>query len=114
MRKQRFDRLVAGLAEVREHVATGKFRGRISDVDVGQVDVRAVRKKSGMTQEQFAEAFGIGLGTLQKWERGERRPSGAARSLLLVMKADLRTVVKALGGAPSSRRRRTRREGIAA
>jgi putative transcriptional regulator len=105
MRKKRFDRLVESLGEVREHVATGRFSGRISDVSVEAEDIRAVRKRSGLTQSQFAATFGIGLGTLQKWERGERQPSGAARSLLRVMQADLPSVVRALGVAPERRRR---------
>ncbi len=98
MKKERFDQLLRGLSEVREHVATGRFRGRICDVEVGAQDIRGVRERSGMTQREFAEAFGIGLGTLQKWERGERKPSGAAKSLLLVMQADLPAVTKALAG----------------
>lgn len=98
MKKKRFDRLVAGLEDVRVHVATGRFAGRISEVEVGAGDIRAVRERSGLTQAQFAETFGIGLGTLQKWERGERRPSGAAKSLLRVMQADLPAVVRALSG----------------
>jgi len=109
VKKERFDQLLASLEEVKEHVATGKFRGRISQVDVRPIDVRAIRKRSGMTQERFAQTFGIGLGTLQKWERGERRPSGAARSLLLVMQTNLRVVVDALATAPSSPGRRTRK-----
>jgi hypothetical protein len=43
---------------------------------------------------------------LQKWERGERRPSGAAKSLLLVMQNDLPAVVKALDVAAPRRSRR--------
>jgi putative transcriptional regulator len=109
MKKRDFERLMESLEEVREHVTTGKFRGRIYTVEVGAQDVRAVRLRSGMTQQQFAETFGIGLGTLQKWERGERRPSGAARSLLLVMKANLPAVVKALGVKPAARRARRMR-----
>jgi len=109
MRKERFDQLVASLEEVKEHITTGKFRGRISQIDVQPIDVRAIRKRSGMTQQRFAKTFGIGLGTLQKWERGERRPSGAARSLLLVMQANLQVVVNALTAVPSQRNRRTRK-----
>jgi putative transcriptional regulator len=105
MKKNRFDQLVASLGEVRTHVAGGRFSGRVSTVEVGAHEIRAVRKRSGMTQEQFAATFGIGLGTLQKWEQGERRPSGAAKSLLKVMQADLPAVVKALAVAPPRRRR---------
>jgi putative transcriptional regulator len=74
MKKQRVERLVQSLGEVRDHVATGRFAGRMSEVEVAAVAIRAVRERSGMTQSQFAAAFGIGLGTLQKWQRGERQP----------------------------------------
>ncbi len=96
MKKKRFDRLVASLEEVRTHVTSGRFAGRITKIAVNAGDIRAVRRRSGMTQTQFAATFGIGLGTLQKWERGERRPSGAAKSLLRVMQTDMESVVKAL------------------
>ena len=108
MKKHRFDRLIASLHEVRSHVATGRFAGRISKVEVEADDVRAVRERSGMTQRQFAAAFGIGLGTLQKWERGERRPSGAAISLLRVMQTNLPAVFAALGVTPTRRKRRSK------
>jgi putative transcriptional regulator len=108
MKKRRFDRLVASLDDVRRHVVTGHFSGRISKIEVGADDIRAVRERSGMTQQQFAKAFGIGLGTLQKWERGERRPSGAAKSLLRVMQTNLPVVFNALGVVPTRRRRRAK------
>lgn len=108
MRKNRFERLAASLSEVHEHVAGRRFAGRIREIEVGAADVRAVRERSGMTQSQFAATFGIGVGTLQKWERGARHPSGAAKSLLLVMQADLRGVVKALGVTPRVRNRRAK------
>lgn len=106
MKKRRFDRLVASLDDVRSHVAGGDFGGRISKVDIEAQDIRAVRERSGMTQQQFAKAFGIGLGTLQKWERGERRPSGAAKSLLRVMQTNLPAVFSALGVTTTRRRNR--------
>jgi putative transcriptional regulator len=113
MKKERFDRLVESLGEVRSHVATGRFAGRLSTVEVKADDIKTLRARSGMTQTQFAATFGIGLGTLQKWERGERRPSGAAKSLLLVMQADTPAVVKALGVTPLTRKRRPREERAA-
>jgi putative transcriptional regulator len=63
-----------------------------------------VRERSGLTQAQFAATFGIGFGRLQKWERGERSPSGAAKSLLRVMQVDLPAVVRALGAARPPRK----------
>ena len=114
MKKKSFDRLVESLDEVRAHVATGRFAGRISRIEVGASDIRAVRERSGMTQRQFAATFGIGLGTLQKWERGERHPSGAAKSLLLVMQADLPAVVRALDVVAPRRSRRPKQARRAA
>lgn len=104
MKKKRFDRLVESLEDVRAHVATGRFTGRTTEVEVGAEDIKAVRERSGLTQAQFAATFGIGLGTLQKWERGERRPSGAAKSLLRVMQADLPAVVRALRVRPTRKK----------
>jgi putative transcriptional regulator len=106
MKKHRFERLLESLDEVRVHVRTGRFAGRMTEFAAD--DIRSLRTRSGMTQAQFAATFGIGLGTLQKWERGERRPSGAAKSLLRVMQADTPAVVKALGIVPPQRKRRMR------
>ncbi|MGH7247432.1 MAG: helix-turn-helix domain-containing protein [Pseudomonadota bacterium] len=61
MKKGRFDRLVTSLHEVRSHVAGGPFAGRINEIEVGAGDIRTVRERSGMTQQQFAAAFGTGL-----------------------------------------------------
>jgi putative transcriptional regulator len=103
MRKHRFSRLVESLEEV-AHVATRRFAGRLSIDAVAPDDIKRLRARSGMTQTQFAAAFGVGLGTLQKWERGERRPSGAAKSLLRVMQADTPAVVRALGITTAQRK----------
>jgi putative transcriptional regulator len=113
VKKERFNRLVESLGEVRSHVSGGRFAGRLSKVEVKADDIKTLRARSGMTQVQFAATFGIGLGTLQKWERGERRPSGAAKSLLLVMQADTPAVVKALGVTFPTRKRRPREERAA-
>lgn len=46
--------------------------------------VMAARKASGLTQAQFAELMGVSVRTLQEWEQGRRKPSGAAQTLLRV------------------------------
>lgn len=60
------------------------------------IDVRAVRRRLQMSQTQFAAAFGFPLGTLQNWERGHRRPEGAARALLKVIDKRPDAVIEAL------------------
>jgi len=60
------------------------------------LDVKAIRKRLGMTQTQFAAAFGISLGTLRHWERGDRTPRGPARVLLQVVREEPEAVLRAL------------------
>lgn len=42
------------------------------------------RQKAGLSQKRFAELMGVSVRTLQDWEQGRRKPSGAAVSLLQV------------------------------
>lgn len=60
------------------------------------VDVKAVRERTGLTQEQFAATFAIGLGALRHWERGDRKPRGAALVLLNVIASEPEAVLRAV------------------
>jgi putative transcriptional regulator len=64
--------------------------------EVSPLDVKAVREHVGMTQAEFASAFGISLGTLRHWERGDRTPRGPARVLLNVVAKESKAVLRAL------------------
>ncbi len=64
-----------------------------------RIDVRAIRAKLGMTQEDFAGRFGFSINTLRHWEQGRRRPEGAARAYLLVIARVPKAVEKALRAA---------------
>jgi len=44
------------------------------------------RLVSGLSQQKFADVLGVSARTLQEWEQGRRKPSGAARSLLVIAK----------------------------
>jgi len=69
------------------------------------VDVKAVREKTGLTQAQFAATFGISLGTLRHWERGDRKPHGPALVLLNAANNAPAELLKILTGARQSKRR---------
>lgn len=61
-----------------------------------RIDVRTIRTKLGMTQEEFAGRFGFSVNTLRHWEQGKRQPEGPTRAYLLVIDRAPKTVQKAL------------------
>jgi putative transcriptional regulator len=63
------------------------------------IDVRAIRGKLGMTQEEFAGRFGFSVNTLRHWEQGLRQPEGPTRAYLLVIDRAPKAVQKALQAA---------------
>lgn len=52
------------------------------------VDVKAIRERLGLTQEQFALRFRIDPDALRNWESRRRAPDPMARSLLRVIERD--------------------------
>jgi putative transcriptional regulator len=64
-----------------------------------EIDVRAIRRAAGMTQAQFATAYEFSVRTVQEWERGAKRPSGPARTLLRAIKGDPEGLRRALAAA---------------
>jgi len=47
-------------------------------------EVTSARLKTGLSQNQFASALQISPRTLQEWEQGRRKPSGAAKALIQI------------------------------
>ncbi|MHC4821108.1 MAG: helix-turn-helix domain-containing protein [Planctomycetota bacterium] len=47
-------------------------------------EIRAFRRFTWLTQEEFARALGISVHTLRNWEQGRRRPEGPALALLRI------------------------------
>src|SRR5262245_30665376 len=97
MAKKAFEAIAAGLQDAIAHARGMSGRGKIRRVRVPEVDVRAVRTRLGLSQEEFAAAFGVRLGTVRNWEQGRRRPDGPARALLVVIDKAPRAVMDALG-----------------
>ena len=56
--------------------------GRVHRISLS--DVTQARAKSGLSQSQFAQVLGVSIRTLQEWEQGRRKPSGAAQALLTI------------------------------
>src|SRR5580658_578173 len=88
--------LVAGMTQVLAHV-----RGETqleSYYLPGPVDVKAIRRKAGMSQSEFASAFALSKRTLQEWEQGKASPDGTVRAYLTVIDRNPNAVVAALRG----------------
>ncbi|MBR0663274.1 helix-turn-helix domain-containing protein [Roseomonas hellenica] len=62
------------------------------------VDVKALRARLGLTQPEFAERYGVPVGSLRDWEQARTAPDGAARTLLAVIESSPRAVEKAVTG----------------
>ena len=60
------------------------------------LDVKAIRKKTGLTQQDFAMRFGFNLARLRDLEQKRTRPDSAIRAYLLVIQKDPEAVKKAL------------------
>jgi putative transcriptional regulator len=55
--------------------------------------IKAIREREHVSQAVFANYLNVTSGLVSKWERGEKRPSGASLKLLsLVAKKGLATV----------------------
>jgi putative transcriptional regulator len=61
-----------------------------------RVDVRAIRRRPGLSQAQFARRFGFALTAIQNWEQGRRQPEASARLFLKVIAREPKAVERAL------------------
>ncbi len=89
-----FKSIKAGLTEAIAHAKGKPVKARVHYPQA--IDVKAIRAKVGMSQVEFASSFGISVGTLRHWERGDRQPHGPARVLLHVVSRQPRAVLSAL------------------
>jgi putative transcriptional regulator len=93
------DLLLQGLDDAIAYVNGDKSRGRETVVMVEvpkQIDVRAIRKKLGMSRTVFSAKFGFSVRSVQKWETGERQPEGPTRAYLTVIDRNPKAVEEAL------------------
>ncbi len=66
-------------------IKRGARAGRAARVhQVAMPEALEARMRSGLSQPKFAAMLGVSERTLQDWEQGRRKPTGAARSLLAI------------------------------
>ncbi len=98
MKDEDFDGLMASLAEARAF-ARGEAVPGLRIHHFPAIDIAAIRKKTGETQDGFARQIGVSTATLRNWEQGRRQPEGPARVLLAMLARDPGIVARVLNQA---------------
>ena len=91
------DSIKQGLTEAIDHAKGKSVKAIIHEFS--PTDVKAIRAKVNMSQSEFASALGISVATLRHWERGDRKPHGAALALLNAVDRKPNAVIQALTNA---------------
>ena len=95
-----YESIITGLNEALEDSASEKPILKRHKVTVEPVkvydadDVKKIRKTTGMSQKTFACYMGVSDKTVEAWEAGTNRPSGAASRLLSMIEMDRDIVIR--------------------
>ena len=65
-------------------------------IEVVVPDVRAVRERVHLSQQDFATLIQVSVKTLQNWEQGRRHPTGPAAALLKIVASNPEMAMKSL------------------
>jgi putative transcriptional regulator len=57
-------------------------------------DIKEVREKTGLSQNEFAARLHISPRTLQNWEQGRRYPTGPAATLIRIFRCSSKSYLK--------------------
>jgi putative transcriptional regulator len=88
-------RLLKAAKEARQ-IARGEADSSTYTVYIpDEVDVKAIRKSLGMTQDEFGLRYGFGK-RVRDWEQKRKRPDAATRAFLLVIQKEPDAVDRAL------------------
>ena len=83
MNDQLFDELVQSVREMGAIARGEKQPARVTEISAP--DVKQVRENLGFSQEEFARALRVSVGTIRNWEQNRRQPTGPARVLLTIV-----------------------------
>jgi putative transcriptional regulator len=91
-----FEGIKQGLEEA---IVYAKGEGDLSRYKVHipeDLDVKAIREKTGLTQEVFAQRYGFNLARLRDLEQKRTRPDSVVRAYLMVIAKNPKAVRDAL------------------
>ena len=94
MKKNDFNVLLSSIKEAGK-IKKGKMKpSRVFSYSIP--DIKCIRQKLHVTQNEFAHMIGVSENTIQNWEQGRRKPEGPAVALLRVTENNPRAVLEAL------------------
>ncbi len=94
MKKDQFEKLVASIKEAGEIKAGISKASRVFEIK--PPEIKSVREKLNVSQNEFAMMIGVSVRTLQNWEQGRRTPEGPAKALLRIASRNPQAVLDAL------------------
>lgn len=94
MKTEHFEKLAASIREASEIKSGNRKPSRVYEVK--PPDIKNVRGKLNVSQNEFAIMIGVSVRTLQNWEQGRRKPEGPAKALLRIASRNPQAVLDAL------------------
>jgi putative transcriptional regulator len=92
MTKKAFDKIAAGLNEA---IAIARGEAKPARLHVpAELDIKAIRTKTGLSQADFAHQFGFTADQIKAWEQGRARPLGGVRAYLMMIDIDHEAVAR--------------------
>ncbi len=102
MSKRAYDKIAAGLKEA---IAISRGEAKPAKLYVPpEIDVRAIRSKLDLSQDDFASQFGFTVHQIRQWEQGRSRPLGAVRAYLMIINRDPKRVLEILRAAAATKK----------
>jgi putative transcriptional regulator len=101
MSKKAFDKIAEGLDEALAIVRGEKKPAKLHIP--AELDVKSIRLKIDLSQDEFATAYGFTVNQVKDWEQGRSQPIGGVRAYLMMIKFDPKGVLRLLKTASSKK-----------
>jgi putative transcriptional regulator len=94
MSKKAFEKIAEGL---REAISIARGESKPAKLFIpAHIDVRRIRARLRLSQQDFAHAFGFTVHQIRQWEQGRSHPLGAVRAYLTIIDRDPKHVMGVL------------------
>lgn len=99
-----FDLMYAGLQEALAYAEGKADRSKYKVLVPDKIDVKMLRQRLGLTQDEFAQRYFFTSARVKDWEQGRYEPDGATRAYLTVITREPAAVDRALQPPSTGRR----------